>query len=100
MQKRKSSRRRLVIAAAAASASSVLFVDSRSAHAATYVWNTTSSGSWINNAAWTPSTGFPNAPGDVADLSTKDISGTLTVSLNAPIAVGGIKIGDTNNSNP
>jgi hypothetical protein len=48
--------------------------------ATTYAWNmATGSAAWDLNADWTP-TGYPNAAGDVANI-TKTITGTTSVIL-------------------
>lgn len=93
-------RRRAIISAAAfaAAGSIVTFVAQQARAGVTYTRTTTSSGNWSTTSSWSPA-GFPNAAGDTADISTKDISGTVTITVDQPVTVGTIKIGDNNNTN-
>jgi autotransporter-associated beta strand protein len=63
-----------------------------------YTWNVDSNGNWNLNTNWSPSTGFPNGVGITANI-TNDITGNRQVSVNAPITVGIVNIGDSNGSN-
>jgi fibronectin-binding autotransporter adhesin len=59
----------------------------------TYTWTPTAAGAfdWNTAANWTPS-GFPNAAGDVANI-TSALAGDETINLKVPITVGAINIG-------
>ncbi len=63
-------------------------------HADTYTWDETAGGtfSWILDGNWT-TPGFPNAIGDVANLTT-DLAGDQTINLDRVITLGGLTIGD------
>ena len=63
------------------------------AKAANLTWNPTGAGpySWTDSANW-GGTGFPNAIGDVANLSG-ELAGAQTVNLNAVITIGELNFG-------
>lgn len=65
------------------------------AQAANLTWNQTGAGpySWTDSANW-GGTGFPNAIGDVANLSGA-LAGAQTVNLNAVITLGELNFGAT-----
>lgn len=66
-----------------------------SAFAQTFTWTPTAAGSysWIDSSSnW--GSGFPNANDAIADISV-DIAGNQSISLNAAITVGGLKLNDT-----
>ncbi|MFM8549292.1 MAG: hypothetical protein ACKOBS_01240, partial [Verrucomicrobiota bacterium] len=65
------------------------------AQAANLTWNKTDAGtySWADSANWTGG-GFPNAIGDVANLSGA-LAGAQTVNLNAVITIGELNFGAT-----
>jgi autotransporter-associated beta strand protein len=65
------------------------------AQAANLTWNQTGAGpySWTDSANW-GGTGFPNAIGDVANLSGA-LAGAQTVNLNAIITIGELNFGAT-----
>ena len=65
------------------------------AKAANLTWNQTGAGpySWTDSANW-GGTGFPNAIGDVANLSGA-LAGAQTVNLNAIITIGELNFGAT-----
>lgn len=63
----------------------------------TYSWTKKTTGSYDWNAAanWSPNTGFPNAVGDVANI-TASATGYVTNALNqATVTVGILNIGDS-----
>lgn len=64
--------------------------------AATYQWQVTgSSGYWDTTGNWSPSSAYPNAVDDVADLRV-DVAASQTVNLNdQTITLGTMKLGDT-----
>ena len=70
-------------------------VSAPKAQAANLTWNQTGAGpySWTDSANW-GGTGFPNAIGDVANLSGA-LAGAQTVNLNAVITIGELNFGAT-----
>lgn len=75
----------------------VLLLAAGNGQGATYSWTPTAVGTnnWDDSGSqnnW--SSGFPNAIGDVANL-TNDITGAQTINLNQAITVGKINIGDS-----
>jgi fibronectin-binding autotransporter adhesin len=57
-------------------------------------WNNLAGGDFNDPLNWTG--GVPNAPGAVADFSTLDLNGDVSVALDTPTTVGQILFGDTN----
>lgn len=73
---------------------------SQAAHAATYTWNTTTSGAlWSAAGSWNPAAVPTFAAGDTFDLSTLNIGAATTSTMDTVggNTLGTIKIGDTNN---
>src|SRR5262245_40392484 len=66
------------------------------ADAASFSWNTDAAGpsDWNNAANWNPNTGFPNAAGDVANL-TNDITVDNAIDLEQSITVCTLNVGDS-----
>lgn len=62
------------------------------AHTATDVWNFDGSGNWSNGGNWLDGTA-PNAVGDIASFNF-NITTARTVTLDTPITLGGLIIGD------
>jgi fibronectin-binding autotransporter adhesin len=58
-------------------------------------WITNASGDYHTAGNW--SAGVPNAAGAIADFSTLDFSGDIRVTMDAPVTVGQLDFGDTNN---
>lgn len=73
------------------------------AHADSASWSNTAGGtrSWNAIASWTPNTTFPNGVGEIANMSATNITGGSAaniVNLNAPITIGQLLLGDSNNT--
>ncbi|SDT88493.1 PEP-CTERM protein-sorting domain-containing protein [Verrucomicrobium sp. GAS474] len=69
-----------------------------SARAATYTWTPTAAGTaytWTTAANW-GGTAYPNAIGDVANL-TLNLAGSQTITLDAPITLGSLTFNNTTN---
>jgi fibronectin-binding autotransporter adhesin len=78
------------------SAAAALLALAAPAPAATYTWTKTATGAynWNTSANWSPA-GFPDAPGDVANI-TANAGGYVTNLLNqSSVTVGILNIGDT-----
>jgi autotransporter-associated beta strand protein len=56
-------------------------------------WNVNASGNWDANANWTPNTTHPNGIDEIAGL-TFNISATRTITVNVPITIGTLNMGD------
>ncbi len=67
---------------------------SLSSFAATYSWNLNANGNWNAPANWNPNTGFPNAAGDVADLTKIPADGGRVVTLNVALTLGELRVGN------
>jgi fibronectin-binding autotransporter adhesin len=66
----------------------------------THTWLFTAPGNtynWNDPNSWTPSEGFPNSPGAIANVNI-DISGDQTIRLQEPIVVGTLTLGDADGS--
>ncbi|MEQ1859582.1 MAG: autotransporter-associated beta strand repeat-containing protein [Chthoniobacteraceae bacterium] len=61
--------------------------------AATAVWNFDGAGNWTTGGNWLDGVA-PNAVGDIADFRF-NISAARTITLDAPITLGGLRIGDS-----
>ena len=61
-------------------------------------WNLNNSGNWNDSGNWVNPATFPNGIDATADLSKLNITGHRTISLQIPITVGTLVIGDTNGS--
>jgi autotransporter-associated beta strand protein len=59
-----------------------------------YTWTPTGPGPfhWFDPANWTPNTGFPNSPADVANV-TSALTSNETINLDIPIHVGTLNVG-------
>ncbi len=73
------------------------------AHGATYTYKFPGGTSgWDNSTVWlvggNPAASYPQLAGDVADLNINYTS-NLTVSVNVPVTIGQLKIGDPDGSN-
>jgi autotransporter-associated beta strand protein len=76
----------------------VTLLVSQAAHAATYTWTPTATGTYAWNdttSKWT--TGFPNAIGDVANLNI-NLAGAQTINLGTGITIGTLNLSDTTTS--
>lgn len=69
--------------------------DGRVARAATYTWNTKTSGLNWNANQW--GGGFPNATDDVANI-LQNINSATTININGTYSLGTLNIGDSNGS--
>ncbi|MHB1158527.1 MAG: hypothetical protein ACYC26_17015 [Phycisphaerales bacterium] len=63
------------------------------AQAASDTWNVDANGNWNVNASWLSGTQYPNGLGDVA-MFDFNITAPRTVTLTAPITLGGITFND------
>lgn len=66
----------------------------------THTWVFTAPGAtynWNDPNSWTPSLGFPNSPGAIANVNI-DIVGDQTIRLQEPIVVGTLNLGDADGS--
>jgi hypothetical protein len=70
----------------------LLVVETSQGGSATWLSNP-SSGNWNTNANWTPNTGYPNGPSDVA---TFDVSSTTSISVSGNVEVAGIVFNSSN----
>jgi hypothetical protein len=70
-----------------------LFYFSASAGAATYYWNSATTGNWNDNSRWTPNTGFPVA-GDTAIFSGS-LNGNCIINFDVNVAAITAQIGYT-----
>ena len=63
---------------------------------AAYTWNQTQPGAfnWSDDANWDGDPGFPNAPGDVANLGAA-LDGNQVINFTTPITVGSLVVGST-----
>src|SRR5688572_13238046 len=77
---------------------SILLAAPTSVTAATYTWFPTGGTTdWNLSFNWDPSTAFPNAPGDVANLTSNLIS-NQTINLQQDITLGTLNLGDADGS--
>lgn len=60
-------------------------------------WNVNSNGNWSDTSRWVDGI-IPNGVGHIADI-LQPISGTRTVTLDIPVTLGVLRIGDNNNTN-
>lgn len=69
------------------------------AAADTFTWQPTASGTyeWAASANWNPSTGFPNAVGDIANMNV-NLAGTQTVEIGLPVTLGKLTLGDSSST--
>src|SRR5687768_8797344 len=82
-----------------ASAAALLSILGLPSHAETYTWVQTAGGphDWNQAVNWSPSTGFPFAAGEVANV-TSDLTAALTIRLREAISIGTLNLGDTSAS--
>jgi len=64
-----------------------------------YTWNTVSGGSWNQNSNWIPGTSFPNGFNATATIQ-QDISGPITIDLNAATVLNRLALGDSVGTSP
>ncbi|MBL9115696.1 MAG: autotransporter-associated beta strand repeat-containing protein, partial [Verrucomicrobiaceae bacterium] len=67
-------------------------------HAATGTWTLNNNGTWTNTANWSGGL-VPNAIGDVALFNQVNLTGNRTVTLDVPVTLGGLVVGDTLGAN-
>src|SRR5690606_13588084 len=60
----------------------------------TYTWNLNANGNWDNPANWNPNTGFPNAVGDVANLTNNITGANRIITMDTDITLGIMNMGD------
>jgi len=65
----------------------------------TWNWNRVVNENWADAGNWTGATGFPDTAGGIANI-TNDIPNGRTVTVNSPVTVGIINIGDPDGSSP
>ncbi|MCF7784977.1 MAG: autotransporter-associated beta strand repeat-containing protein [Prosthecobacter sp.] len=65
------------------------------------IWNVNANGSWSTNSNWTslsPGSDYPSGVGATAQI-IRNITGTRTITLDVPVTLGTLFLGDTNNTN-
>lgn len=60
----------------------------------TYTWVPNADGFWSDTNNWNPNTAFPNAAGDVANLTTNLSGSNKTVTLDIAATIGVLNLGD------